>query len=225
MAGASFDMSGPARVDLDMRVACDGGTFMTRLRQLADAKAAADSALAELRLGQAAWAAHANARARQDEAARVRAAADGYAARVRAEADSYAAKIRSEADKYAANARIAADSLIGKAASAEAAAAASQQEAQAALAAYREAKELADRAKANADAKAARFDRKIAGLNAALENARADLAGIDGARGRLDRQPLLPTPATRDCSPTAPSPRRPGAGAMARTAERERAPR
>ena len=170
MAGISIDGGTPFQVDLNMRAAREGGgNVITRFQQLSDSKAAMDSAL--LRLGQAAAAVHADARGKQDEAARVRAEADDYAAKVRAEADRYAAKIRAEADDYAAKSRAAADALAGKAAAAEATAAAKQQEAETALAAYREATAQAVQAKAHGDARAATFNRKIAELQALVDEA------------------------------------------------------
>jgi hypothetical protein len=171
MSGVSIDVSAPSQADVGVRPAyVGGGSFITRFQQLSDAKAAADSALP--RLGQAASAAHAAARARQhDEAAQVRAEADDYAAKVRAEADNYAAKIRAEADGYATRARTAADALVGKAAAAEAAAMVKQQEAETALAACREATARAVRAKADGDARAATFNRRIAELQAYVDEA------------------------------------------------------
>jgi hypothetical protein len=170
MSGVSIDVSAPSQVDVGVRPAyVGGGSFITRFQQLSDAKAAADSAL--LRLGQAASAAHAAARARHDEAAQVRAEADDYAAKVRAEADNYAAKVRAEADGYATRARTAADALVGKAAAAEAAAMAKQQEAETALAAYREATARAVQAKADGEARAATFNRRIAELQAYVDEA------------------------------------------------------
>ena len=183
-------MMGGPRGDMDIALE-GGGTFLTRLNRLADAKDQAAEALRGLNLGKSIEAAQAEAKANlaqsktiracaeadakaaAHEAANVRARAQSEAAKLVADARTQAKKLNDEATAVLGRAKVEADRLVAEAAKDRATAAGETEAAHAVLQAADEAggkhtalRLVAEKAHEDAKAVQARYEAKLARIEA-----------------------------------------------------------